>query len=96
MSIRTGVIVSVALHEVYYTPNAKTCTKCDYKCLKYAYCAVKKSHDNSSIKVVFGFRQFLMLPIRVYKLHAKARRLTFAMWPHVPQITNFSEFVAIE
>jgi hypothetical protein len=45
LGLRTGVIVAVTLHEVDSTPNAKTCTKCNYECLKYAYCALKKCHN---------------------------------------------------
>ena len=44
-TICTGVIVTVTFHEVDSSPNAKTCTKCNYECLKYAYCALKKCHN---------------------------------------------------
>ena len=45
LGLRAGVIVTVTFHEVDSSPNAKTCTKCNYECLKYAYCAVKKCHN---------------------------------------------------
>ncbi len=45
LGLRAGVIIAVTFHEVDRSPNAKTCTKCNYECLKYAYCALKKCHD---------------------------------------------------
>ena len=45
MSIRAGVVVAVALHEIDYAPNAKPCSKCDNKCLQNVYCAVEKCHE---------------------------------------------------
>ena len=45
MSIRAGVVVAVALHEIDYAPNAKPCSKCDNKCLQNVYCAIEKCHE---------------------------------------------------
>ena len=45
MSIRAGVVVAVALHEIDNAPNAKTSPKSDNKCLQNAYCRSKKCHD---------------------------------------------------
>jgi len=38
MSIRAGVVIAVALHEIDNAPNAKTGSKSDNKCLQNAYC----------------------------------------------------------
>lgn len=46
MSIRAGVVVAVALHEVNTAPNAKSCAKRDYQSLQYVNCAVEKIHIN--------------------------------------------------
>ena len=45
MSIRAGVVVAVALHEIDHAPNAKPCSKSDNKCLQNIYCAVEKCHE---------------------------------------------------
>ena len=45
MSIRAGVVVAVALHEIDNAPNAKTSPKSDNKCFQNAYCRSKKCHD---------------------------------------------------
>ena len=45
MSIRAGVVVAVALHEIDNAPNAKTSPKSDNKCFQNAYCGSKKCHD---------------------------------------------------
>ena len=55
MSICTRIIVSVAFHKVDYTPYTKTCSKCDYQCLQYSYCAVKKCHNSLSSCLFFEF-----------------------------------------
>ncbi len=44
MSIRAGVVVAVALHEIDHAPNAKTSSKSDNKCLQNVYCAIEKCH----------------------------------------------------
>ena len=44
MSIRAGVVVAVAFHEVNAAPNAKSCAKRDYQSLQYVNCAVEKIH----------------------------------------------------
>ena len=45
MSIRAGVVVAVALHEIDNASNAKTSPKSDNKCFQNAYCGSKKCHD---------------------------------------------------
>ena len=55
MSIGTGVIVAVTLHEVDCPPDSKTCAECDYECLQYSDCALKKCHKFNS-----SFIRFLM------------------------------------
>src|SRR5574344_779127 len=45
MSICTRVIVTVSFHKIDCTPDSKTCSKCDYKCLQCSYCALKKCHN---------------------------------------------------
>ena len=45
LALCTGVILTVALHQVDCSPDTKTCTKSYYKSLKYAYCAVEKCHN---------------------------------------------------
>ena len=45
MSIRAGVVVAVALHEIDNAPNAKTSPKSNNKCFQNAYCGSKKCHD---------------------------------------------------
>ena len=52
MSICTGVIVTVTFHEVDRSPNAKTCTKCNYKSLQYGDYAVEKMSVSQIICVI--------------------------------------------
>ena len=44
MSIGTGVVVAVTLHEVHDTPDCETCAQGDNESLKNTYCAVEKCH----------------------------------------------------
>lgn len=44
LGLRAGVVIAIPFHQVYGTPDAEACSKCDYECLKYVYCAVKKCH----------------------------------------------------
>mgnify|MGYP001851909542 CR=1 FL=1 len=44
LGLGTGVIVTVAFHEVDYTPNAETGSDCDDEGLQNSYCALKKCH----------------------------------------------------
>jgi len=44
MSIRTRIVVAVALHEVDNAPDTKASPKSDNKCLQNAYCRIKKCH----------------------------------------------------
>lgn len=44
LGLGTGVIVTIAFHEVDYTPNAETCADCDNKSLENANCRCEKCH----------------------------------------------------
>ena len=33
MSICTRIIITITFHKIYYTPDSKTGSKCDNKCL---------------------------------------------------------------
>ena len=44
MSIRTGVVVAVALQQVHCAPDAEACAECDNESLKNAYCTVEECH----------------------------------------------------
>lgn len=60
MSIRAGVVVAVALHEIDNAPNAKPCSKGDNQSLQYVYCAVEKLH------IYLTFCRFAAVKIVVY------------------------------
>jgi hypothetical protein len=45
MSIGTGVVVAVTLHEVHDTPDCETCAQGDNESLKNGYCAIEKCHN---------------------------------------------------
>src|SRR5574344_1891250 len=59
MSICTRVIVTVSFHKIDCTPDSKTCSKCDYKCLQCSYCALKKCHVSIPPKYFFVIYSFL-------------------------------------
>ena len=46
------IVVAVTFHQIYDTPDTKTCTKCDDKSLKNANCAVEKCHNESSLRLL--------------------------------------------
>ena len=44
MSIFTQIVVAVTLKQVDNAPNDKPCSKSNYECLQYVYCAVEKCY----------------------------------------------------
>ena len=52
LGLRAGVIVTVTFHEVDSSPNAKTCTKCNYKSLQYGDYDVEKMSVSQIICVI--------------------------------------------
>ena len=45
MSIRTRIVVAVALHQIDYAPDTKPGSKCYNKGLQNVYCAIEKCHE---------------------------------------------------
>lgn len=67
MSIRAGVVVAVALHEIDNAPNAKPCSKGDNQSLQYVYCAVEKLHISPHFPPLCGCQNSCLLWCSVYK-----------------------------
>ena len=54
MSISSGIVISIALHEVDNAPDTKTSSKSDNECLQNAYCRIKKCHKISPFLPLCG------------------------------------------